>query len=196
MDVEFRRTGERRYRLTVHRENLPPLEFGGPGYDALMPHDLQHFIAESELGMTLGIFGFLAAGGQAGDAEPGDDRRAVSRRRRKGARRDERMLERGARDQGDASEHAAFVCWYEWLRRSSDPACRKKAAGMAMYANLSEDDRLVFTDELFARVCARMDELSAKWTSLAIGESFTVPWTVRATPARLRRRSDRDRTRV
>jgi hypothetical protein len=198
MDVEFRRTGERRYTLTVHRESLPPLEFGAPGYDPLMPHDLQHFIAESELGMTRGIFGFLAAGGQTAGADhlPGEDRRAMSRRRRKGARRDERMLQRGARDQGDESERAAFICWYEWLRRKSDPACRKKAAGMAVYAHLSEDDRLVFTDELFARVCARMDELSAKWTGLAIGESFTVPWTVRVTPVPLRRRSDRDRMRA
>jgi hypothetical protein len=52
MEVKFRRTGERRYALTIHRENLPPLEFGGPGYDPLMPHDLQHLIVESELGST------------------------------------------------------------------------------------------------------------------------------------------------
>lgn len=192
MDVEFRRTGERRYALTVYRENLPPFEIRAPGYDPLMPHDLQHMIVESELGMTRGIFGFLAAGGHAGGpAHPGEDRRAMSRRRAKGARRDRRMLARGARDQGDASERAAFICWYEWLRRSPDLACRKRAAEMATYVRLSEADRLVFTDELFARVCARMDELGAKWASLAIGESFTVPWTVRP-----RRTSDRARTRA
>lgn len=47
MEVEFRRTGERRYALTVHRENLSPLEFGGPGYDPLMPHDLQNMIVST-----------------------------------------------------------------------------------------------------------------------------------------------------
>src|SRR5262245_2512399 len=120
MQVRFRRAAERQYAVTVFRDGLAPCEIGGPGYDARMPHDLQHFIVESELGIQNGIFGFLAAGGQAGgdEHEPG---RAASRRRRKAKRRDQRMLRRGLRDGGDASERAAFVCWCEWLRRSSDP---------------------------------------------------------------------------
>jgi hypothetical protein len=61
MEVAFKRTSERRYTVTVLRDGLPPHEFGGPGYDAKMPHDLQHFIVERELGIRHGIFGFLAA---------------------------------------------------------------------------------------------------------------------------------------
>jgi hypothetical protein len=37
-----------------------------PGYDDLMPHDLQHFIVERTLGIRNGIFGQLAHGGSAG----------------------------------------------------------------------------------------------------------------------------------
>ena len=37
-----------------------------PGFDPRTPHDLQHFIVEQELGIKLGIFGQLAAGGTAG----------------------------------------------------------------------------------------------------------------------------------
>jgi hypothetical protein len=186
MEVRFRRTGERRYTVTVYRENLPPLEFGGPGYDPLMPHDLQHLIVESELGLTHGIFGFMAAGGHAGGAAhlaPGEDPRQAKRRRAKASRRDKKMLRRGGRDDGPASECAAYICWYEWLRRSEDPKRQRRAAAMAQevkhgLGGMSDTERQAFTEEFFTRVCSRMDDLSARWAKLEIGDSFSVEWTV------------------
>lgn len=179
MEVRFRRTSERRYTVTVLRKGLPPHEFGGPGYDEKMPHDLQHFIVERELGIECGVFGFLAAGGEAG----GDEReagRTASRRRRKAKRRDQRMMRTGARAEGDASEHAAGTCWFEWLRRSGDPRAVTIANNMAStLAEMAAEARRAYGDEALARVCACMDELSAKWARLAIGESFTVAWRVR-----------------
>jgi hypothetical protein len=37
------------------------------------------------------------------------------------------------------------------------------------------EDRTL-TEDLLARVCSRLDDLSAQWASLDIGESFTVVW--------------------
>jgi len=37
-----------------------------PGYDPVLPHDLQHFIVERALGIEGAVFGQLAAGGTAG----------------------------------------------------------------------------------------------------------------------------------
>jgi hypothetical protein len=184
MDVEFRRTGERRYAVTVHRDGLHALEFGGPGYDRWMPHDLQHLIVESELGLARGIFGFMAAGGHAGARTRDDDPRSVKRRRVKSAKRDMRRLRNGERADADASERAAYVCWYEWLRRSADRERRRRAASMAetaarMLGTMPEAERRALSDEAFARICARMDELSARWCSLGVGDAFTVAWTVR-----------------
>jgi acyl-CoA hydrolase len=188
MEVQFRRIGQRRYALRILRENLPPLECGAPGYDPLMPHDLQHLIVESELGLTHGVFGFMAAGGQAGgpaDLAPGEDRRTAARRRAKAKRRDEKMLRNGGRDDGSASERAAYICWYEWLRRSRDPERRRRAASMTetvqtMRDGMPENERQAFTEAFFTQVCARMDELSAKWSSLKVGDSFSVEWTCHA----------------
>lgn len=196
MEVQFRRVGERRYALRILRENLPPLEFGGPGYDPLMPHDLQHLIVESELGLAHGVFGFMAAGGQAGGPDhlaAGEDRRTAARRRAKAKRRDHKMLRKGGRDDGPASERATYICWYEWLRRSGDPERRKRAASMAETVRatldgMPDDERRAFTEAFFTQVCARMDELSAKWSSLEVGDAFSVEWTVRAA-----RRSNRQR---
>ena len=65
--ANLNRTAERRYSIVVLREGMDPLHMeSAPGFDPLMPHDLQHFIVEQELGIKLGIFGQLAAGGTAG----------------------------------------------------------------------------------------------------------------------------------
>jgi hypothetical protein len=141
-----------------------------------MPHDLQHFIVERELGLKHGIFGFLAAGGEA-NGEPHEVGRAASRQRRKTKRRDQRMMRRGARDEGDASEAAAWVCWCEWLRRSGDPHAAKIAEHMAStVAEMAANAQRLYGEEALTRVCTCMDELSAKWSGLAIGESFTEVW--------------------
>lgn len=190
MEIQFRRTGERRYAITVHRDPLPPAELGSIGFDPLMPHDLLHLIVESELGLAHGIFGFLADGGDArgpDQLQPGENRRAAARRRAKAARRDDKMLRRGARADGDASERAAYVCGYEWARRSKDPARRTRAAEQAdgvrlTLAKMDPRERALYSEEAVTRVCARMDELSARWARLAVGESFSVEWTVRRRP--------------
>lgn len=176
MEVAFKRTGERRYSVTVLRQGLPPYELSGPGYDAKMPHDLQHFIVERELGIKHGVFGFLAAGGESGgdEREPG---REASRRRRKSKRRDARMINRGERSDGNNSEAATFLCWCEWLRRSGDIRANELAEKIASTpARIAEEARRLYGEESLARVCACMDELSDRWSRLAIGESFIVPW--------------------
>ncbi len=66
MQVVFRRTGPRRYAIDAHRGSYPDVGMDpAPGYDPLMPHDLLHLVVEAELGLTHGVFGQLAAGGDA-----------------------------------------------------------------------------------------------------------------------------------
>jgi hypothetical protein len=67
MILIFRRTGQRGYAVEAKRQSFPDLEMNpAPGYDALMPHDLMHLVVEAQLGLTRGVFGQLAAGGDAG----------------------------------------------------------------------------------------------------------------------------------
>jgi hypothetical protein len=185
MEVQFRRTGERRYAVTIYREHQPPVEMNpAPGYDPVMPHDLLHLIVESELGLRHGIFGQIAAGGDAGTfhAVPsaGENRRDAARQRRRTAKRGEKLLREG-RQESAQSEHATYVCLYEWFARSADPERRKRAAEMAAPANhirnpRPQADDHVLTKDVLARVCARLDDLSARWERLAIGQSLTVMW--------------------
>jgi len=179
MEIQFQRTGERRYAVRIHRKSLPPVEMNpAPGYDPVMPHDLLHLVVESELGLRHGIFGQIAEGGDAGtfrSVPTGDENpREAARRRRRAAKRGEKLLREG-RQESAQSEHATYVCLYEWLARSADPKRRKLAAEMAPPAG-----GRALTEDVLARVCRRLDELSARWSHLDIGQSLTVMWPDRS----------------
>lgn len=185
MKAQFRRTGERRYAITIYREGLPTVEMNpAPGYDPIMPHDLMHLVVESELGLSLGVFGQLASGGNAGTFHPisteGAPRREAARLRRRESRRGEKLQLEG-RQQAAQSERATSICLYEWMARSNDPERRKIAAGMAMQvksirAIQPPDESRALTENLLRRICARLDDLSAQWANLDIGQSVTVAW--------------------
>lgn len=185
MQVRFRRTGERRYAITVEREGAPPLEMDpAPGFDPIMPHDLLHLIVESALGLRRGIFGQVAAGGDArtfrGDASAGATRRDATRSRRRAARRGEKLAREGHREAA-WSERATYLCLHEWLARSADPHRRRRAASMGpeaehIRARQPAEERAALTRERLDAICTRLDALGGRWADLEIGESFAVEW--------------------
>jgi hypothetical protein len=204
MKVQFHRTSARSYAITIYREGLRPVEMDpAPGYDAIMPHDLLHFVVEGELGLSLGIFGQVASGGNAGTFHPvateGSSHRGMARLRRRASKRGGKLLREG-RHQAARSERAAYICWYEWLARSHDSERRKLAAQMATQAKSIRnsqppaEDRAL-TEDVLARVCSRLDNLSAQWANLNVGESFTTAWPGRTCRrSGLRCRQSRSRT--
>jgi hypothetical protein len=165
MEVEFRRTGERQYAVTIIRSGRPTLEMKpAPGYDALMPHDLLHFVVERELGLRQGIFGQLAAGGTAGTfhaaASSGALRREAARERRALARRGAKLLRLGQADSA-MSERAADVCRRAWLARASGGAV---------------PGAMTWPAAEIARICDVLDELSTAWVRLGIDQALTLHW--------------------
>jgi hypothetical protein len=184
MSVTFARTGERHYAVRASMEGLPVMEMSpAPGFNALMPHDLQHFIVERELGIDGAIFGQLAAGGNArtfhsmtAPIAP----RAASRDRRKRARKSVRLMS-GHQEDCARSERATYVCWHDWLSHADDPALRAKARIMAATARsilggMPAEERALYTPAKLSEIRAVFSALSARWSRLAIGESFTEPW--------------------
>jgi hypothetical protein len=155
--------------VEAQRPGFPDVEMNpAPGFDARMPHDLMHLVVEAQLGLKSGIFGQLAAGGDAGtfhiSLKPGEHSRAVSRARRRVATRGKKLMS-GGRDDCLRSEQAAFICWQEWHARSSSSKTKKHAH----QSSALNQDKL---DE----ICEHLDQLSARWLSLRIGESIAVAW--------------------
>ena len=180
MQVEFRRTGEHRYAVRIFRKDYPTIEMNpAPGYDPVMPHDLLHLIVERELGLRHGIYGQIAAGGNAGTFHPipsaGGDKREAARLRRKVAKRGEKLMRQG-RNESMLSERAAYLCLNEWLSRSTDPGRRKLAVPVFFQANNMAADDEILNDEVLNRACAALNKASRQWASIKIGESLSVSW--------------------
>lgn len=179
MEIQFKRTGERRYAVAIFREGYPAIEMNpAPGYDPIMPHDLAHLIVEKEIGLRRGIFGQLAAGGNAGTFHPvpsaNGNKREAARHRRKVAKRGEKLL-RDSRGESAISERAVYVCLNEWFSRSTDPNLRRLAVQLpSQNKQLSAD--YILSEKILDRVCASLDWASEQWASLKIGESFSVMW--------------------
>ena len=184
MMLIFQRTGQRRYAIQARRPGLPELVMDpAPGYDPLMPHDLLHLVVEAQLGLDGGVFGQLAAGGDAGTFHPIADSAAPPRagaRSRRGVARRGKKLMRAGRGDSAKSERAAYIYGYEWLARPTSPDRRKTAPAMSEVAShirgTATSDELRALDERLAQVCRQLDKLSSRWSQLAIGESMSVRW--------------------
>jgi hypothetical protein len=184
MTVTFLRTGERRYAVRADIDGGASVQMDqAPGFDPLMPHDLQHFIVEKCLRIEGGIFGRLAAGGTAKTFHAtveGGSAREASRIRRKQAARDRKILPQQSDDYA-RSERATYVCWQDWLQHAADPAMRSRAIEMrqgadAMLARMTPAERGAFTADKRAQIRREFQRLSERWSSLAVGESFAEPW--------------------
>ena len=172
MVLVFRRTGERRYAVEALRPGRPVVEMNpAPGYDRLMPHDMMHLVVEAQLGLSRGIFGQLAAGGNAGTfrLSVNDDQssRETARARKRVTKRGKTLLKNGRNDCQE-SERATWICWQAWLTRSSLRELTLPAKGATELRALNQ----IKLDQIFKH----LDELSAHWSGLGVGQSVSVSW--------------------
>jgi hypothetical protein len=185
MILVFRRTGQRRYAVEVQRPGLPDLEMNpAPGYDPLMPHDMMHLVVEGQLGLTRGIYGQLAVGGNAGtfhlSTKSDESSRKIARAGRRVRARGKNLLKDG-RDECLQSERATYICWHEWLARSSSREQRKQSETMAQQATAvrttaGATELRGLNQRKLDEICKHLDQLSAHWSSLKVGESMAVAW--------------------
>ncbi|AKU17495.1 hypothetical protein [Luteipulveratus mongoliensis] len=163
MEVTFRRTGERRYAVEVRRERAEDLIMSpAPGYDAHLPHDMVHFMVEQHWGLRDGVYGQVAAGGDAGTFHPLDA--PTTKRWRK---QTERRNALSGQDIG-RSEQLAAVMFARWCTvRLGKPEPAWFADG-ARRADVSEED---------TQGCLpALDVVAARWETVGIGESMSIPW--------------------
>ena len=185
MILVFRRTGQRRYAIEAQRLGFPDLVMNpAPGYDRLIPHDMMHLVVEAQLGITRGVFGQLAAGGNAGTfhlaVKPDESSREMARAGNRVRVRGKKLLKEG-RDDSVRSERATYICWYEWLTRSHSSDRKKISQAMAQQAR--EVRQTASTKELHAlneskldEICKHLDHLSSHWSRLEVGQSVAIRW--------------------
>lgn len=159
MQVVFERTGPRQYAVAVHRDlRMAP----APGYSDLIPHDLVHLVVEVELGLRDGVFGQLAAGGNAGTFVPTEETRTKA-----WARQVERR-NRSTGRQMARSENLVAQLYPRWLRR------RGHLPGS--HYVLQEPPPTDLRPAVQERMMRRLDDLSARWRSVQVGAAMAVDW--------------------
>jgi hypothetical protein len=154
-----------------------------PGYDQLMPHDMMHLVVEARLGLTRGVFGQLAEGGDAGTFHLSiykQTTRELSRARSRLRTRGKKLLLEG-RDESAQSERAAYICWHEWRNRSSVDKQRSEARSMTSQARQVKDvagkqELLNLSKRKIEEICDYLDKLSSHWSQLEVGQSMIVRW--------------------
>lgn len=173
MKVTFTRTGDRRYRVTAEREaSCWVAAEPAPGYDPYIPHDLVHFVVERHWSLREGIFGQLAAGGDAKTFSPVEEQWS-----RRSARRSARRNASTATD-CIRSELLAGLSHVGWMIRNKRMAAPDNAREMLDEAGISERELDEAVD--------RLDEVAHRWRALGVGESLTLdwPWPERRTSRR------------
>jgi len=182
MKVHFIRSGERRYSMRIERAGLPILVMDpAPGFDPDLPHDMVHFVVEAALGLRTGVFGQIAAGGDAGSfhVEAGGALSTKERQRaaRKQVAKGAKLIKAQGRE-GELSELAAFLFDIAWRSHSRpDSAAQRAALGEAerTRASLSADERARI-DMARPRVFADFERISKAWRALPIGGTLVLEW--------------------
>ncbi|MET3961519.1 hypothetical protein ABIE44_001453 [Marmoricola sp. OAE513] len=163
MRVRFERTGERRYAVAVLRDRHGDLRMDpAPGYSDLIPHDLVHLVVEEQFELRKGIFGQLAAGGNAGTFVPTDELRTKA-----WARNVERRNRATGGDMARSEELAAQV-YPRWLRH------RGHLPGSHDVLQHPPPTDLTATD--LDRAFERLDDLAAQWRGIEVGGAMTIDW--------------------
>jgi hypothetical protein len=124
MKVAFVKKGARRYAVEVRRERYPDLWCGSIGYDDRLPHDLLHFVAEAEYGLDGGIFGDLAAGGNARIFQSFDPELTAKLWRKQ-------RIRRTRLPDGRRSEQLAWELEQGWRTRTLAPDLQQKLDDLA-----------------------------------------------------------------
>lgn len=163
MEARFERTGHRRYAVAVLRDRHGDLRMDpAPGYSDLIPHDLVHWVVEEEFGLRDGIFGQLAAGGNAGSFVPTEELRTKA-----WARQVERRNKSTGTEMGRSEDLAAQV-YPRWLRHGGHLPGSHYVRQDPPPTDLSDTE--------LDRAIKRLDVLSGQWRAVDVGGSITVRW--------------------
>jgi hypothetical protein len=170
MHVTFTRRPGRRYRIDVVRPLDPAAAMHvAPGFDEFLPHDLARFIVEREFGLKLGIFGQLAAGGDAGTfwCAPADRTARLAQRAHR--------LRVAGRGDLSRSEQLTAACLAAWeinsgRRTASDP-----------WPVRALHDCAIAAPERIAVLARVFDEISLSWQALSPDESLRLEWPAELT---------------
>lgn len=175
MNVDFVRDG-RHVRVIVHRDDGVKLETTTTrAKNALLPHDLEHFVVENAVGLTSGLWGRVAAGAEF------ESFAVTTTKPRRRPRTTGRALTRGM---SGWDEHiiGVVVGCFEAARATGWSPPDKLPSALPIQKELARVTGSVerdFTRSDVARACIHLHDAIEAWDATPEGGSLSLSWTVK-----------------
>ena len=158
------RVGDR-YFTEVERDDGAVVRLGGPGAHGL-PHDLVHYVVESELRVDRGFWGKVSRGENVGKVAYV---RAPSRRRP--------PLRHAPRGKGGDVEAIVGLVHRIHRLRDRTPATVRDQLETSLKPSVRA--RAGLDVKAVLRICRRLDDLGGRWARLGNGGRLVLDWPAR-----------------
>lgn len=169
MEITFTKAARRKYQVLVRRDDGVVLEV--PSFDrpARLPHDVAHYVVESELCLGCGFWGLLAAGA----LHPGVSV-ASGRLRPHAAEQSRAVLKEAGQHPTEAEVLVSVMLGIAEAGVDEDWPEVSSRLNNAWQPRRSQRGPISHGD--VQRVCRRLREVECQWEALPVGECLTVRW--------------------
>jgi hypothetical protein len=173
MEIAFIRLNKRRVKVSITRDDGAVLETTSPGAADRVPHDLIHYVVESQLQFDDGFWGRVASGATFSSMrviEPAKRRLPRAQRvprpdpKRKGVHEAE-VLVGLLYDIWNGTAEREWGSTRRFLDNVHSPRTRSRADELDMNA--------------IQRVCEALDRICSEWKDVPTGGELRVMWTAR-----------------
>ncbi|MFI0479197.1 hypothetical protein [Actinomadura sp. 9N215] len=170
MDVTFHRLAGNLYITTAVRAD--GVTVTSPGYDrtSAIPHDLAHFVAEREFGMTRGFWGSVAAGALFTNMAV-----ASGRQKPDAAERSKRIIKAHADDIGLAEAAAGAI--HDAVEH--DLTSKEVVARLRALWGVISPAPLPVGDKDIEAASAALRREAARWSAVPVDQGLTLNWPLR-----------------
>ena len=167
MELVFSKDSERTYSTIAMREDGVILKIKGPDRPLRLPHDLAHFVVESEFNLKFGFWGKIAAG----VVFPGIE--ILAGRRKPHAADRAKAVQAQAGQQGIQAEVLVEV-----MIEIAEKELPVEAAQKLLKESWkpSKGAKGEFSAEEISSVCRRLKEAENQWMVLPVGDTMKVDW--------------------
>jgi len=175
MELVFKKEGERTYSTTVKREDGVTLLVKGAGRPLHLPHDLAHFVVESEFKLQYGFWGRVAAGVEFSGMQ------ILAGRRKPHAAERAKAVRAQAGQQGIQAEVLVGV-----MLKIAENGLRIEMAQRMLEESWKplKSAREEVSEEEITSVCRRLQEAEKQWLALPVGGGIKVDWVSQASRKR------------
>jgi hypothetical protein len=171
MRIVVQRLGGNRYGSIVERDDGVRFSVAGPGFMARLPHDLAHYVVESELALADGFWGSIADGAVFAGMD------WIEGRRRPHATEHGRALIK-ANDNGLTGAEVVTAIFANALEQALT-GDELVLAGELRRRWTGRPGGSVIGRETSVRICTALRELAERWEETPIGGTLTVMWDAR-----------------